>query len=176
MFYSPETHEPRIESQQEKPLKLDYSGKAEWQAIVKKLHLDAKTISETKESSPEVIAAIIREGNAIEAKEMLLDQRDIFDVEEEIDALFENKNFSIPYAVMREMLPIHQYFEFLRQHDKASFKDERAYFEYRYGWADHPDSPFFEWDQKLASLNRIIRAHTCGVISDEEFRHYIETL
>lgn len=178
MFYKPERqYEPSIESyEQKKPLVIDYSGKREWQTIIQKLNLNPELLGHPELASPHEIAAITREGRKLEAKEMLLDTKDIFEIEEEINALFENKNFSIPFGVIKEMIPIHQYFSYLGDAGKATREDERHYFEYRYGWAEHPDFDFHSWDNKLATLNNLLRAQVCGLLSLQEVVGYVNNL
>lgn len=168
---------------------LNFSGKEELQKILRDEGINPD------KASPEIIEynseLLKKRGRALNALEkMLISPAEYEDPLFTEIALQEKKEeiakkiytllnmppfFRVFPPVMEEILPIHQYFQFLIERKKANEDDERLYIQKRYGWTKEELS-FEVWDAKLAALNIHWRAFVLGIIPKEEFEDHINNL
>lgn len=179
------------EGEWQESLPFDFSGQKEWEKILKDEGIAPDVSLELLRFDPEMQTRLRERGAALRALEKMLISENEYknpagigtilaekkkEIIERVHVLLEMPLSSRIFpGVMEEIIPIHQYFQFLIERAKATKDDERLYIQTRYGWTQKK-FPLEAWDAILAESNKFWRAKVLGIISSQEFEKRINTI
>lgn len=169
----------------------DFSGQKEWKKILKDEGIAPDVPLDLLRFDPETQTRLKERGAALCALEKMLISENEYknpagletilaekkkEIMEGVYALLDmSPSFRMFPGMVEEIIPIHQYFQFLIERKKAEKNDERLYIQKRYGWTKE-GFPLEAWDTVLGDLNKFWRAKVLGIISSQEFEKRIDTL